>query len=152
MLLLERCARKFVAKAWNRRFRVYALSPCLQLTFIRYSFTLKVSYARQSSLYCPLHLHCSHCCNTIARLLQCAIYDPHPTPLVYAIHHTGLTQYWQRQYRVKPKGAGGVRWVYTHVHPPTHPHMYPPTHTQTRTQHTHPPTQTNSHMHTRTLT
>ena len=34
-------------------------------------------------------LHCLHCCNTNARLLS-NTRPPHPTPLVYAIHHAVL--------------------------------------------------------------
>ena len=35
-----------------------------------YSFTPKLSCTSQSSLYCPLHLHGSHNCNTLARLVR----------------------------------------------------------------------------------
>jgi len=40
-----------------------------------------------SSFYCPPPTRIAH---TIALLLHyfCAVYDPPPTPLVYAIHHT----------------------------------------------------------------
>jgi len=40
------------------------------LAFTRYSFAPKLSCTIQSSLHCPLHLHCSHYCNTIARRMR----------------------------------------------------------------------------------
>jgi len=45
---------------------------CLErsLAFTRYSFTLRLLFTKQLSLYCPSHLHCPHGCNTIALLLH----------------------------------------------------------------------------------
>jgi len=63
-------------------------TPPLYLAFTRYSFAPKLSCTRQSSFDCPLHLHCSCYCNDIARPRR--NFFPHPTPLVYAIHHTIL--------------------------------------------------------------
>ena len=55
-------------------FIICALRPlasvgCL-LAFTRDSFAPKLYSTIQSSLYCPLHLHCSHYCNTSARRMR----------------------------------------------------------------------------------
>ena len=65
-------------------------------SFTRYAFTPQLSCTSQSSFYCPLHLHCSHYCNTIARLRRNI--QP-PTRLPQSMPYT--IQYWQGQYRVK---------------------------------------------------
>jgi len=51
--------------------------------FTRYSFTPKCSCTSQSSFYCPLHLHCSHYCNTIARLMRNIGPPPDPSFLCH---------------------------------------------------------------------
>jgi len=78
-----------------------SLAPRPSLAFTtRYSFTPKLACTiRQSSLYYPLHLHCSHYCNTIVRLIR-NIRPPSAPPLVFAIYHTILAVW---QYRVKAK-------------------------------------------------
>ena len=52
-----------------------AYAPCLPhrspaLAFTRYSFTPKLCCTSQSSLCCPLYLHCSHYWHTIARIMR----------------------------------------------------------------------------------
>jgi len=60
------------------------------LASTRYSFTPSLSCTSQSSVYCPTS-------SALLTLLQCYCTTraqhttPHPTPLVYTIHHTLLT-------------------------------------------------------------
>ena len=54
------------------------------LAFTRYSFTPKQSCTIESSLYCPVRLHCSHYCNTTARLLH----NIRPPPDLPCVCHT----------------------------------------------------------------
>ena len=57
------------------------------LAFTIYSFTPKISCTTstsQSSFYCPLHLHCPHSCNTIARLMS----NIQPPPDLPCVCHT----------------------------------------------------------------
>jgi len=63
------------------------VTPQLSLACTRYSFTPKLSCTSRSSLYCPLHLHCSHSCSTIARLMR-DIRPPSDPPCVC---HTAYT-------------------------------------------------------------
>ena len=72
----------------------------LALGFTRYSFTPNISSTSQSSCDCPLHLHCSHYCNTIARPMRNirALTRP-PLRMPYTIQH------WQWQYIVNAKLA-----------------------------------------------
>ena len=48
------------------------------LAFTRYSFTPKLSCTSQASLYCPVHLLCSHYCKIIARLMRSIRPPPDP--------------------------------------------------------------------------
>ena len=63
--------------------------PSLCLAFIRYLFAPKFPCTIQSSLYCPLHLHCSHYCNTISRRMRNIRPTPYPP---VRVQHT--IQYW----------------------------------------------------------
>jgi len=92
---------------------VSCLLPYGTLCFTRYAFTPKHLCTSQSSFYCPVYLHCSHYCNTLARRMRNIRFPtPHP-PLCkpYTI------QYWQWKSHVKanlPSGtvplAGAGRW------------------------------------------
>ena len=62
--------------------------PVCGLAFTRYSITLNLSCTSRSSVYCSLHLYCSHYCNAIVWLMRNI--RPPPDSLVYAIHHTIL--------------------------------------------------------------
>jgi len=55
------------------------------LAFTRQSFTPKLSCTSLSALYCPLYLHCSHYCHTIARLMRNKRPPIRPPP--YGCHH-----------------------------------------------------------------
>jgi len=81
--------------------------PMCVLTFTRYVFTPKLSCTSQSSCYCPLHLHCSHDCDTTARLMR-NIRPPHRLPLClpYTIQH------WQWQYRANANMGACVCFSY----------------------------------------
>jgi len=59
------------------------------LAFTRYSFTPKPSFTSQSSLYCPLHLLCSHYCSTIARLLRNIRPPPDPPCICHTSYRIG---------------------------------------------------------------
>jgi len=66
--------------------------------FTRDSFTPKL-FLHSSLILLFLHLHCSRHCTTNAQYET-----PHPTPLCMSY----TIQYWQWQYRVKPKGQRGL--------------------------------------------
>jgi len=59
------------------------------LAFTRYSITPTLSCTSQSSLYCPLHLHCSHDCNSIARLMRDTRSPTDPTFLCHTPYNSG---------------------------------------------------------------
>ena len=79
--------RQGVGRRLLRRAVALAKEGRDHLALTRYSFTPTYSCTSQSSFYRPLHLHCSHYCNTNARLMR---YIRPPPPVVYAIHHTIL--------------------------------------------------------------
>jgi len=82
--------RKEAAPGWNRLPVYYWVrhrsprrwrAPAWPwLAFTRYSSTPKLSCTIQSSFYGPLHMHCTHYCNTIAWLLLRTVRPP-PDPL-----------------------------------------------------------------------
>ena len=95
--------------SWPTRWPALSPSPSLTPTlmhsaFTRYSFAPTLSCTSQSSVYCPLHLHCSHHCNTIARPMRNIrpLTRP-PLCMPYTI------QYWQWQYRVKANSRARSR-------------------------------------------
>jgi len=59
------------------------------LAYTRYSFTPKLSFTSQPSFYCPLHLHCSHYCNTIARLMRKIRPPPDPPCVCHTPYNIG---------------------------------------------------------------
>ena len=63
--------------------------PASTLTCTRYSFTPKLSCTSQSSFYCPLHLHCSHYCNTAARLMRNIRPPPDPPCVCHIPYNIG---------------------------------------------------------------
>ena len=75
-----------------RRTCGYRRGGCVlqELAFTRYSCIPKLSCTIKSFLYCPLHLHCSHYCNTVARLMR-NIRPPPDPPCVLAFTRYGLT-------------------------------------------------------------
>ena len=63
--------------------------PC-GLAFTRYSFTPKLSCTSQSSVSFPLHLHCSHYCNMIARLMRNIRPQPDPACVCHTPYTIGI--------------------------------------------------------------
>ena len=59
------------------------------LAFTRYCFTPKLSCTSKSSFYWPLHLHCSHYCNTIARLMRNIRFPPDPPCVCHTPYNIG---------------------------------------------------------------
>jgi len=50
--------------------RIFKPCPPPHIDLYKNSFTPKLSCTSQSSFHCPIHLHCSHYCNAIARLMR----------------------------------------------------------------------------------
>jgi len=58
--------------------------------YTRYSFTPTLSRAIKPSWYCPLHLHSSHFCNSIVRLLRTIRPPPDPPCVCHTPYNIGL--------------------------------------------------------------
>ena len=117
------------------------------MAFTRDSSTSRLLCTNQSSLHCPPPACIAH---TIAILLHdcCAMYDPPPTLLLYAIHHTIL---------VMAVSCKKINRSHIHTHTHTHTHTDREQHPRHRHRHAHdknntPNPQTNtSHKHLTTL-
>jgi len=73
----------------GRRRDPTASRPRCSSVFTRYSFTPKLACTSQSSLYCPLHLHCSHPCSTIARRMHNIRPPPDPPCICHTPYNIG---------------------------------------------------------------
>jgi len=103
------------------------------LAFTRYCFTPRPMCTNQSSSIAPPHPHCPHYCTTMHD--YCAIYDPPPTPLLYAIHHTILvmaisceSQITHRSYSsttsaLRPLAAAASAYMYIYIYTQIHIHI-----------------------------